>query len=72
MKKEIDEKLLASLQAQDPKGLEEAIRRYSPYVAGVLRKPWALSAPGKTWKSWPPMCSWPCGSPPRSCVPTVT
>lgn len=38
MKKEIDEKLLASLQAQDPKGLEEAIRRYSPYVAGVLRK----------------------------------
>ena len=38
MKKEIDEKLLASLQAQDPKGLEEAIRRYSPYVAGVIRK----------------------------------
>ena len=38
MKKEIDEKLLASLQAQDPKGLEEAIRRYSPYVAGVIRR----------------------------------
>ena len=38
MKKEIDRKLLAALRAREPQGLEEAIGRYSPYVAGVLRK----------------------------------
>ena len=38
MKKEIDRKLLAALRAHEPQGLEEAIGRYSPYVAGVLRK----------------------------------
>lgn len=38
MKKEMDKKLLAALQAQEPKGLETAINRYSPYVAGVIRK----------------------------------
>ena len=38
MKKEIDRKLLAALRAREPRGLEEAIGRYSPYVAGVLRK----------------------------------
>lgn len=38
MKKEIDRKLLDTLRAREPQGLEEAIGRYSPYVAGVLRK----------------------------------
>ena len=38
MKKEIDKKLLAALRVQDPHGLESAINRYSPYVAGVIRK----------------------------------
>ena len=38
MKKEIDRKLLTTLKAQDPRALESAIDRYSPYVAGVLRK----------------------------------
>ena len=38
LKKEIDRKLLAALRAREPQGLEEAIGRYSPYVAGVLRK----------------------------------
>lgn len=38
MKKEIDRKLLATLRAQDSRGLETAINRYSPYVAGVIRK----------------------------------
>ena len=38
MKKEIDRKLLAALQAQNPQGLEDAIHRYSPYVAGVIRR----------------------------------
>ena len=38
MKKEIDRKLLAALRAREPQGLEEAIGRYIPYVAGVLRK----------------------------------
>lgn len=38
LKKEIDKKLLAALRVQDPHGLESAINRYSPYVAGVIRK----------------------------------
>ena len=38
LKKEIDRKLLATLRAQDSRGLETAINRYSPYVAGVIRK----------------------------------
>lgn len=38
LKKEIDRKLLAALQAQNPQGLEDAIHRYSPYVAGVIRR----------------------------------
>lgn len=38
LKKEIDRKLLIALKAQDPRGLESAIDRYSPYVAGVIRK----------------------------------
>lgn len=38
MKKEIDQKLLSSLRDQDPRGLEQAINRYSSYVAGVVRK----------------------------------
>ena len=38
LKKEIDRKLLTALKAQDPRALESAIDRYSPYVAGVLRK----------------------------------
>ena len=38
LKKEIDRKLLAALQAQNPQGLEDAIHRYGPYVAGVIRR----------------------------------
>lgn len=38
LKKEIDRKLLAALQAQNSQGLEDAIHRYSPYVAGVIRR----------------------------------
>ena len=38
LKKEIDRKLLDTLRAREPQGLEEAIGRYSPYVAGVIRK----------------------------------
>lgn len=38
LKKEIDRKLLAALQAQNPQGLEDVIHRYSPYVAGVIRR----------------------------------
>ena len=51
MKKEIDRKLLAALRAREPQGLEEAIGRYSPYVAGVLRKVLGQLAPRRTWRS---------------------
>ena len=51
LKKEIDRKLLAALRAREPQGLEEAIGRYSPYVAGVLRKVLGQLAPRRTWRS---------------------
>ena len=38
MKKEMDGRLLEGLRRRDPKALEQAIDRYSPYVAGVLRR----------------------------------
>ena len=38
LKKEKDSRLLEGLRRQDPRALEEAIDRFSPYVAGVLRR----------------------------------
>ena len=38
MKKEMESRLLDGLRRQDPRALEEAIDRFSPYVAGVVRR----------------------------------
>lgn len=38
MKKEMESRLLDGLRRQDPRALEEAIDRFSPYVAGVARR----------------------------------
>ena len=38
MKKGKEQKLLEALRTQEPWGLEAAINRYAPYVAGVIKR----------------------------------
>lgn len=51
MKKGKEQKLLEALRTQEPWGLEAAINRYAPYVAGSSSGCWETWAPKRTWRS---------------------
>ena len=62
MKKGKEQKLLEALRTQEPWGLEAAINRYAPYVAGVIKRVLGNLGTQEDLEELSPTCLWPCGA----------